>query len=116
MDIEKVGVAKEVTPKKEYSLSAIVAPDQFKTYEELEKRLNYVLGVGKVAPKSASSDEEEEYESYMPKRSREENVMEELEESYRKSKSVEPSLPKISNDDEDDEDDAMSYFKRLAEE
>jgi hypothetical protein len=117
--------AMEAIWKKEYSLSALIAPDQFKTYEELEKRLNYVLGVGKVAPKSASADVEEEYESYMPKRSSEENVMEELEESYRKSKSAPPvpqsvkeELNRLSSSasDDEDEDDAMSYFKRLAEE
>ena len=104
--------AMEALWKKQYSLSALIAPDQFKTFEELEKRLNYVLGIGKVAPKAPSADEEEEYESYVPKRSREENVMEELEESYRKSKSV-PSTPSV---DDEDEDDAMNYFKRLAEE
>jgi len=38
--------------------------------------------------------------------------MEELEESYRKSKSV-PSAPAVADEDEDD---AMNYFKRLAEE
>jgi hypothetical protein len=117
--------AMEAIWKKEYSLSALVAPDQFKTYEELEKRLNYVLGVGKVASKSASADVEEEYESYIPKRSSEENVMEELEESYRKSKSAPPvpqsmkeELNRLSSTaaDDEDEDDAMSYFKRLAEE
>jgi len=106
--------ALEAIWKKEYSLSALVAPDQFKTYEELEKRLNYVLGVGKVAPKAPSADEEEEYESYVPQRSREENVMAELEESYKKSKSL-PKTVKEEPEDEDD-DDAMSYFKRLAEE
>jgi len=106
--------ALEAIWKKEYSLSALVAPDQFKSYEELEKRLNYVLGVGKVAPKSSTADEEEEYESYTPQRSREENVMAELEESYRKSKSVEPSLPKVTSSDDDDDDDTLSYFQKLA--
>jgi hypothetical protein len=103
--------ALEALWKKEYSLSALVAPDQFKSYEELEKRLNAVLGIGKVAPKSSTADEEEEYESYTPQRNIEENVMEELEQSYRKSKSVE--LPKVSSEDDDD-DDAMSYFSKLA--
>jgi hypothetical protein len=106
--------ALEAIWKKEYSLSALIAPDQFKTYEELEQRLNYVLGVGKVTPKTSTADQEEEYESYMPTRSREEDVMSELEESYRKSKVVEPSLPKIAQED-DDQDDALSYFQRLAE-
>ena len=104
--------ALEAIWKKEYSLSALVAPDQFKSYEDLEKRLNYVLGIGKVAPKSSTADIEEEYESYAPQRNIEENVMEELEQSYRKSKSVE--TPKVSSVDDDDEDDALSYFSKLA--
>jgi hypothetical protein len=57
-------------------------------------------------------EQEEEYDSYAPTQSRETKVMEELEESYNRSKS--PSLPKITSDDED-EDDALSYFQKLAE-
>jgi hypothetical protein len=106
--------ALEALWKKEYSLSAIVAPDQFKSYEDLEKRLNYVLGTGRVAPKSSTADVEEEYDSYVPKQNIEENVMQELEQSYRKSKSVESS--KVSDTNDDDEDDAMSYFQKLANE
>jgi len=104
--------ALEALWKKEYSLSAIVAPDQFKSYDELENRLNSVLGIGKVAPKTSTADEEERYESYAPKQNIEENVMQELEESYRKSKSVE--LPKVTSSDDED-DDALSYFQKLAE-
>ncbi len=103
--------ALEALWKKEYSLSAIVAPDQFKSYDELEKRLNSVLGIGKVTPKTSTADEEERYESYAPKQNIEENVMQELEESYRKSKSVD--LPKVTSDD-DDGDEALSYFSKLA--
>jgi hypothetical protein len=40
-------------------------------------------------------------------------VVEELEQSYARSKS--PSLPVVNSVDED-EDDALSYFQRLAEE
>jgi hypothetical protein len=36
--------AMEALWKKEYSLAAVTAPDQFKSYEELEKRLKMVLG------------------------------------------------------------------------
>jgi hypothetical protein len=108
--------ALEALWKTQYSLSAIVAPDQFKSYEDLERRLNSVLGTGKVAPKSSTADVEEEYESYVPQRNVEENVMQELEESYRKSKSVE--LPKVTSDDDDDfgGDDTLSYFQKLAQE
>jgi hypothetical protein len=58
-------------------------------------------------------EQEDEYESYSKPVSREDKVMEELEDSYNRSKS--PSLPKITSDDED-EDDALSYFQKLAEE
>jgi len=102
--------ALEALWKKEYSLAAIVAPDQFKSYDELENRLNNVLGVGKVSQRSSTADVEEEYESYVPKQNIEENVMQELENSYRKSKNVE--LPKVTSTDDDD--DALSYFQKLA--
>jgi len=107
--------ALEAIWKKEYSLSAITAPDQFKSYEDLEKRMNYVLGVGGTNTPTQSRavvEQEDEYESYSAPVSRETKVMEELEESYNRSKS--PSLPKITSDDED-EDDALSYFQKLAE-
>jgi len=96
--------------KKEYSLSAIVAPDQFKSYEDLEKRLKYVLG--QKSARAAVQEQEDEYESYTQTPSKEESVIAELEQSFARSKS--PSLPKIETSDED-EDDALSYFQRLAE-
>jgi hypothetical protein len=111
--------ALEALWKKEYSLSALVAPDQFKSYEELEKRLNNVLGIGKVSSRSSTADQEEEYESYAPQRNIEEDVMEELEKSYRKSKSAPAVPPDMKNElnnlsSDDDDDDAMSYFSKLA--
>ena len=102
--------ALEALWKKEYSLSAIVAPDQFKSYEDLEKRLKYVLG--QKSARAAVQEQEDEYDSYTQTPSREESVIAELEQSYARSKS--PSLPKIETSDED-EDDALSYFQRLAE-
>ena len=103
--------ALEALWKKEYSLSAIVAPDQFKSYEDLEKRLKYVLG--QKSARAAVQEQEDNYESYTQTPSKEESVIAELEESFARSKS--PSLPKIETPDED-EDDALSYFQRLAEE
>ena len=97
--------------KKEYSLSAVTAPDQFKTYDELEKRLKYVLGQ-KTSQKVSPADEETEYDSYT-QNTTESNVMEELEQSYVRSKS--PSLPKITNESDEDEDDALSYFQKLVD-
>jgi hypothetical protein len=103
--------ALEALWKKEYSLSAIVAADQFKSYDDLQKRLNYVLGQKSAA--RAVAEQEEVYESYVQTPTKEDKVVEELEESYRKSKS--PSLPVVNSSDED-EDDALQYFQRLADE
>ena len=36
--------ALEAVWKKQYSLQAVIGADQFKSYEDLEKRLKYVLG------------------------------------------------------------------------
>ncbi len=108
--------------KKEYSLSAMVAPDQFKTYEELEKRLKYVLGQKSSSKSSSIQEQEDEFNSYTEESSKEESVMRELEESYRKSKSAPPvpddlkaQLNSLSSETNEDEDDALSYFQRLAE-
>jgi hypothetical protein len=103
--------ALEAIWKKEYSLSSIIAPDQFKSYEELQKRLDYVLG-RKGTPKMSSIDDETEYDNYAAQSesvTTEESVMDELEQSYRRSKSVsdEPSF--------DSDDDPLSYFQKLAE-
>ena len=103
--------ALEALWKKEHSLTAVTAPDQFKSYEELEARLNVVLGLQTTPTCSrAVMEEEDEYESYAEKPTVESRVVEELEQSYARSKS--PSLPKITQDD--DEDDALAYFSRLA--
>ena len=103
--------AMEAIWKKEYSLAAVVAPDQFKSYEDLERRLKSVLGQKSAA--RAVAEQEEVYESYAQTPTAESRVVEELEQSYARSKS--PSLPVVNSVDED-EDDALSYFQRLAEE
>ena len=102
--------AMEALWKKEYSLSAIVAADQFKSYEDLQKRLNYTLGQKTAA--RAVAEQEEVYDSYVQTPTKEDKVVEELEESYRKSKS--PSLPVVTSSDED-EDDALQYFQKLVD-
>ena len=102
--------AMEAIWKKEYSLAELVAPDQFKSYDELKKRLDYVLG-------------------NTPSRSR---VNEDLEDESEGRGSFTPdfksSTPPASsgggfNDPDitpsntsEDEDDALSYFAKLAEE
>ena len=103
--------ALEALWKKQYSLTAITAPDQFKSYEDLDKRLKYVLGQ-KGTPRMSSVEEETEYDSYVEKTA-ESKVVEELEQSYARSKS--PSLPVVTKEVDEDEDDALAYFQRLAE-
>jgi hypothetical protein len=106
--------------KKQYSLSAIVAPDQFKSYEDLEKRLNNALG--KKGASRAQQQQEEVYESYTQPKSREDAVMEELEESYAKSKAspvpdnLKQELNRLSSIDDEDEDESLAYFQKLVDE
>tara|TARA_B100001094_G_scaffold222835_1_gene216906 strand:+ start:10027 stop:10998 length:972 start_codon:yes stop_codon:yes gene_type:complete len=112
--------AMEAIWKKEHSLEEMVAPTNFKTYEQLEARLNAVLGLNK--PKARRYDEEElENESegrgsFTPNfKSKEENVMEELEKSYHQSKSAPTSSESKSSSDDEDEVDTLSYFQTLAD-
>jgi len=95
--------ALEAIWKKQYSLTAVTAPDQFKSYEDLEKRLKYVLGQ-KTAPRprldEEVDDEDNDRGSYSPDFT---------------SRRSEPELPVVSSSNNEDEDDALSYFQRLAE-
>jgi len=94
--------ALEALWKEEYSLAGLTAADQFKTYEQLQNRLQMVLG-----QKSSSRprlDEEVENEetdrgSFTP--------------NFESSKPP-AAAPVVSKDE--DEDDALSYFQRLADE
>jgi len=92
--------ALEALWKKELSLAEIVAPDQFKSYEDLKRRLDYVLG--NIAPRQ---DVEVEDEVEIIERERAEQVVTAAADST--------SRPVTSNQDEDD---ALSYFAKLAEE
>ena len=90
--------AMEAVWKQEYSLAELVAPDQFKSYEDLKKRLDYVLGLT-VAPKRQD-----------PEVIDEDNNLEDLSEG----RAVVDTTPSSVNTDEDEED-ALSYFAKLAE-
>ena len=109
--------AMEAIWKKEYSLNAITAPDQFKSYEDLERRMNMVLGLSPSSSPTQSRavvEQEDQYESYNQPVNSESKVLEELEQSYARSKS--PTLPTVTSAvDDDDTDDALQYFSRLAE-
>ena len=96
--------AMETIWKNEHSLAELVAPDQFKSYEDLKKRLNYVLGLT-VAPKRQD-----------PEVADEETTRGELEDlSEGKGRAVVDTTPSSVNTDDDDEEDALSYFAKLAE-
>jgi len=105
--------AMEAIWKKQYSLAEFVSPDQFKTYDELEKRLKSVLNQKDAA--SSVRQQEEEYDSYVQPETKEDKVMEELEESYRKAKSTTPTVEKSASIDDEDEDDALGYFQKLVD-
>ena len=95
--------ALEALWKKEYSLAAVTAPDQFKTYDVLEKRLKYVLGQGRPAPRRLDEELEDESEgrgSFKPDF---------------KSRKAEETVTAAVSSSSDDEDDALSYFQKLAE-
>tara|TARA_R100000231_G_scaffold118906_1_gene89039 strand:+ start:1073 stop:1951 length:879 start_codon:yes stop_codon:yes gene_type:complete len=83
--------ALEALWKKQYSLSEFTAPDQFKTFDDLQKRLDQVLNSTRpnIAPEVV--DEEEEIVTAKP----------------------EPTTVAASSVSDDD---ALSYFQRLAEE
>jgi hypothetical protein len=108
--------ALEAIWKKEYSLTAITAPDQFKSYEELERRMNMVLGIKNSSPARSRAviEQEDELEEFEQTPTVQERVVEELEQSYARSKS--PSLPNLnSSSDDEDEDDALGYFQKLVD-
>ena len=87
----------EAIYKSEHSLTAFTDAKNFKTYEELEKRMNTVLSAKKKVSPIPEEDLEDESEGRGPVPS--------------VSATVEP--PARSNEEEED---VMSYFSRLAEE
>jgi len=90
--------AMEAIWKKELSLSEFVEPAQFKTYDELKVRLEYVLGKRGARPAVQDSEvQEEEYETTPVAETRE----------------TVSSVASSSSEIEDD--DTLSYFQRLAE-
>jgi len=100
--------ALEALWKKQYSLSAFTAADQFKTYDELKKRLDYVLGSKSTRNTAQEETEYDNYAATEQKSVSEEDVMQKLEDSYKASKQVESTSTA-------DDDDPMSYFSKLAD-
>ena len=96
--------ALEAIWKKEYSLAAVTAADQFKSYEDLERRLKYVLGKKPAQSRFIPDEElEDESEGFNSRSVAEETV----------TRAV--STPTPSTTVDKDEDDALSYFQKLAE-
>ena len=116
--------ALEAIWKKQYSLSALTAADQFKSYEDLEKRLKMVLGQKPASRRfdEETNDEDNDRGNFQPDwaSSRESNprpqsMKNELDSlSEGRDFNSQDITPTKSADS--DEDDALSYFQRLAEE
>ena len=100
--------ALEALWKKQYSLSALTADDQFKSYEQLENRLKMVLGQ-KSAPSRVDEDvdnEDSDRGNYQPDWA-----------ASKASTNDDFNAPDITpkSTSSEDEDDALSYFQKLAE-
>ena len=96
--------ALEAIWKKQYSLAAVTANDQFKSYEDLKKRLDYVLGQKKTTRRVFDEELEDESEgrgSFAP--------------NFETRKAQEPVTAAVTSSSADEED-ALSYFQKLAEE
>ena len=94
--------AMEAIWKKQYSLQDFTAPDQFKSYDDLKKRLNSVLGINGTPnlQDEESRMEEEEFRA------------QNREDSDPMPQSMRDELNSISSSNIDD-DEALSFFKSL---
>jgi len=90
----------EATWKLEHSLEAFTAKDNFKSYEDLENRLNLVLGTGRRAPARAAVEELETPIAAPPTASFREKVG--------------AATSPVKKEAVVEDDDALSYFASLA--
>ena len=100
--------AMEAIWKKQFSLSEFTAADQFKDYDALKKRLDYVLG-NKGTPRFQDQETVEAEEDFRA--------------SNRGAAPAVTSTPGdfnaediVASSSSDEDDDALSYFAKLAEE
>ena len=91
--------ALEALWKKQYSLQEFTNPDQFKSYDELETRLNSVLNNSRPKRVDPETFDEEQEITTKP------------ESELKATVAAAASAPAS----EDDSDDALSYFQRLAD-
>jgi hypothetical protein len=95
--------ALEALWKKQYSLNEFIAPDQFKSYEEMKKRLDAVMG----SKSSYRVDEEvEDEDTYR-------GPVKELDDDLRSQ--LNSLAPTKSAFDDEEDDSTLSYFAKLAE-
>jgi len=110
--------AMEAIWKKEYSLEEFTGADQFKDYDTLKKRLDYVLGI-KGTPNFQDQESIEEEEEFRAQNRGDSSPM---------PQSMKDELNSLSSDNggfndpdivpkssENDDDDTLSYFAALAE-
>jgi hypothetical protein len=111
--------ALEALWKKQYSLSAMTATDQFKTYDELQTRLDHVLG-RRGTPRNQKNDEEVQGEddmrgSFAPNFSGGSNERSVLPPDIKEELNNLSSESATSSNSSSEEDDPLSYFQKLAE-
>jgi hypothetical protein len=87
-----------------HPLDDIVDPSKFKSYDELEKKLNFVINSRPKPVTTSQEDQEKELDNLLSENT---DIMSELESSYKTSKE------KSMEDDEDDED--LRRFMALAD-
>jgi hypothetical protein len=97
--------AMEAIWKKEYSLEEFTNADQFKSYDDLKKRLDYVLGI-KGSPKFQDQETVEQEEEFRVQNRAESNPV---------PQSMKEELDNLTPTNTDDDDDTLSYFAKLAE-
>jgi len=98
--------ALEALWKKQYSLAAVTAPDQFKSYDDLKKRLDYVLGHKKPARRVDEEVFNEDNDRGSVATSKPDFA----------SRRAEATVTSAVSSSSEDEDDALKYFQKLAEE
>jgi len=89
----------EATWKSQYSLQELLAPKNFKSYDELKKRLDKALGNASAAPQQRSVQEDEDLPWSPPA-------------SEAKAPASAPAQAFAAADDDDDD---LAFFKGLAE-
>lgn len=98
--------------KKEHSLTEFTAPTNFKTYEELEVRLNQVLNAKPVTTRRVDQETFEDEESSNSWSEEVNSFRSEMSSNFSAPSRPAPSRPVVTDDDDAD----LSYFARLAEE